>query len=209
MKCICYTHVDSKTGVPTTQAPAKNGPRSPVVAGLEFLFAEESRYPTDAPVFYGVCPDDSDISVPGVLGALTEDAYEFAKQDELSRRKIRLRRQVDAIRDVVFFSDVPYLFPGDEVVDAIQYRDDRDRQNIQDTIIEAMGRPGGDVMSFMPRGNVPKSMTAAQILDMQAVIDARRAAIYAAAWGKKAEIEQADSFDALRMVDLQAGWPGA
>lgn len=209
MKYIYYTHVDSKTNVPTTQAPAKNGPRSPSVANLEFLFAEESGYPTDAPVFYGVCPDDSDISVPGVLGTLTEDAYESVKRDELSRRKTRLRRQVDAIRDVVFFSDVTYLFPGDEVVGAIQHRDDRDRQNIQDIAIEAMGRSGEDVMSFMPRSNAHKSMTAAQILDMRAVLDARRVAIYLAAWTKKAEIEQADSFDALRMVDLQAGWPGA
>ena len=65
---IKYTQVDAQTRIPVTECPAFNGPDSPAVEGLEFGFALESQYPTPYPVFFGTCPDGTNIDIPGVQG---------------------------------------------------------------------------------------------------------------------------------------------
>lgn len=204
---IKYTYIDAKTSIPATQAPMRHGPKVPDVAGLVFGFALESQYPTEAPTFYGTVPEDADTNKPGVLATLTEDEYQQAYQAELDARKKIARRQVDAVRDTHLFRDIPYTFPGDEESDAIQLRDERDRQNIQDNMIGASNREPDALMHFMPLSNQVKAMTATQMLDMGAALKARGDAIYAAAWQKKAEVDAAETFDELKSIDLQADWP--
>lgn len=205
---IKYTYIDAKTNIPATLAPMRHGPKVPDVAGLVFGFAEESRYPTEAPTFYGQCPEDADTDKPGVLAVITEAEYQQALATELDARKAIARRQVDVIRDRhIFQPSIPYTFPGDTEPDGVQLRDERDRQNIQDNMIDAQNLAPETVMHFMPVSNNVKALTAAQMLEMGAFLKARGDAIYAAAWTKKSEVGAAATLEGLRAVDLNAGWP--
>ena len=207
MNYVSFTHVDAKTRIPVTQAPARHGPAFPAVEGLSFLFAEESMYPTSTPKFYGSCPDGSNTSIPGVLETMDDATLELRRAEELERRKHNLRRQIDAIRDTHLFRNIPYTFPGDTEPDAIQLRDERDRQNIQDNMIDAKNKAPGETMHFMPLSNQVKTLTAAQMLDMGAFLKNRGDTIYTAAWTKKGQVNAAETFDALKALDLQADWP--
>lgn len=94
-----YTYVDSATGLPVTQVPASGGPAMPRVAGLAFVFALESEYPTLTPTFFGTCPDDADTNVPGILAVLTEAEFIEAQSKEMEARKgILLRDMTDAVQ---------------------------------------------------------------------------------------------------------------
>ena len=207
MKIVKYTYIDSKTMIPVTEQPAGNGPKNPDIDGLEFLFAEESGYPTDVPVFYGQCPDSSDTDRPGVLAQLSQAELDAARDTELDRRKARARAEVDRARDRHLFTNIPYTFPGDTEPDAIQLRDERDRQNIQDNAIDAINKAPEATMYFMPLSNNLKTITAADMIAMGQFLKARGDAIYNAAWTKKGEVMAAATLEALRAIDLNAGWP--
>ena len=86
MRHIKFTYVDAVTGAPVSEAPALNGPVFPAVAGLEFVWARESRYPTAVPEFFGTCPDGSDIAVPGVIGEYIEADWLTMRDDEMRAR---------------------------------------------------------------------------------------------------------------------------
>lgn len=86
MKYLKFTYVDAVTGVSIAQAPAQNGPRFPAVTGLAFEWARESAYPTDVPQFFGVCPDDSAIDVPGVIHEFGQYDYDNMRADEFAAR---------------------------------------------------------------------------------------------------------------------------
>lgn len=90
MQHLYYTYVDAKTRVSCLEAPASNGPDNPAVPGLLFGFALESRYPTAHPIMYGTCPDDAETNLPGVLGVISEAAYQQALADELTARRSRI-----------------------------------------------------------------------------------------------------------------------
>lgn len=96
MRYLKYTHVDSVTGVPVTVSPSANGPAEPSVAGLKFVFALESQYPTDAPTLYGTAPDASDIAIAGVLGELTAAEFDSAQAAEMATRKVLADEQLVA-----------------------------------------------------------------------------------------------------------------
>ena len=86
MQYIKFTYVDSVTGTSVAKQPAANGPVFPPVAGLEFAWARESRYPTDVPEFFGTCPDDADTKVDGVLGVYLQADWETMRADEVWAR---------------------------------------------------------------------------------------------------------------------------
>lgn len=86
MKHIKFTYVDSITGTSVAKQPATNGPVFPAVAGLEYNWARESRYPTDVPEFFGTCPDDADTQVDGVLGVYLQADWETMRDDEMRAR---------------------------------------------------------------------------------------------------------------------------
>ena len=86
MQYIKFTYVDSVTGVSITKQPAANGPAFPAVTGLEYVWARESRYPTDVPEFFGTCPDDADTQVDGVLGVYLQADWETMYDDEMRAR---------------------------------------------------------------------------------------------------------------------------
>ena len=86
MKHIKFTYVDAITGISIASEPAQNGPVFPPVAGLEFVWARESRYPTDVPEFFGTCPEDADTQVDGVLGVYVQADWETMREDEMRAR---------------------------------------------------------------------------------------------------------------------------
>ena len=109
MKYLKFTYVDSITGVPVTESPAENGPKYPDVAGLEFVWARESQYPTPVPEFFGTCPDESDTNVPGVLGVIEESDWLQMQRDELRARipaSITMRQARLALLNAGLLDDV-------------------------------------------------------------------------------------------------------
>ena len=86
MQYLKFTYVDAVTGISIASEPAANGPVFPPVAGLEFAWARESRYPTDVPEFFGTCPDDADTQIDGVLGVYVQADWETMRDDEMRAR---------------------------------------------------------------------------------------------------------------------------
>lgn len=92
---IAITHIDAKTGVLCTIEPMQTGPSFPQVKGWVYEWADESTYPiacTDgvynvAPLFFGTCDDDADISVVGVVTTYTVEEYQALKTAEHQARK--------------------------------------------------------------------------------------------------------------------------
>ena len=86
MQYLKFTYVDAVTGISIASEPAANGPVFPPVAGLEFAWARESRYPTDVPEFFGTCPNDADTQIDGVLGVYVQADWEQMREDEMRAR---------------------------------------------------------------------------------------------------------------------------
>ena len=98
MKYLKFTYVDSVTGISIASHPAENGPVFPPVAGLEFAWARESRYPTDVPEFFGTCPDESDTQIDGVLGVYSQADWETMRVDEMRARGPQTQFEKDQAR---------------------------------------------------------------------------------------------------------------
>jgi hypothetical protein len=93
---IKITNIDFETKTLCTDAPMRTGPSLPDIKDFVFIFSNESTFPiplntdgsyTRLPLYYGICSEDSDISVNGVIGTLTEDEFNAIKVAEhLARR---------------------------------------------------------------------------------------------------------------------------
>lgn len=94
---ICVTHVDASTGVPCTEAPMRRGPSFPKVKGLRIEWANYTQWPTDTPYFYGVCDEDADVEVLGVIKILTEQQYNSMRQTETDNKAGQVRMQRDSL----------------------------------------------------------------------------------------------------------------
>jgi len=101
MKYIHFTHVDAETGISVASEPPLNGAIFPAVAGLQFDWARESRYPTAVPDLFGTCPDGSDHFINGVIGELSQGDYEQMRADEMEARKVKTVSMVQARQQLV------------------------------------------------------------------------------------------------------------
>lgn len=105
---ICVTHVDARTGIPCTVAPMGHGPAFPKVKGLQIVWANQTEWPTDKPLFYGTCDDDADVSIPGVIQAsIPEDRYLSMRETENGIKEMQVRNE----RDFRLRNDVDSLNP--------------------------------------------------------------------------------------------------
>lgn len=79
MKYIKYTYIDKTTGINVFTNFSTNDVILPNIEGLEFVWAKKSLYPTYTPEFFGICPDNSNTDIEGVLEVMTENAWNTAK----------------------------------------------------------------------------------------------------------------------------------
>lgn len=93
---ICITEVDAKTKIPCTVEPQRTGPSMPDIKGLRIEWANQSTWPVElrqdgaylrAPLYYGSCDDDADITIAGVLQVLTEEEFNSLRLAELEARR--------------------------------------------------------------------------------------------------------------------------
>lgn len=98
MKYLKYTYVDINTRVSVIEQPATNGPDFPTIKGLKFVFALESLWPTDSPIFLGTADDTANINISGVLGELTKVEFDATQTAEMADRAAIVRdRRMTAI----------------------------------------------------------------------------------------------------------------
>jgi len=90
MKYLKFTHVDAITGISVASEPARNGPSHPAVVGLQFVWARESKYPTNTPELFGTCPDSSATQIDGVLGLFVQADFESMQADEMNARAAKV-----------------------------------------------------------------------------------------------------------------------
>jgi hypothetical protein len=117
---IQLTDIDATTGILCTKAPMRTGPTLPNIKGFKFIFAKESIYPLDInpdgsysemPLYYGICDDDADITLTGVIKILSEIEFETDKYAEHQARK-PYPSWIGDIKTMSWYPPVPY--PQDE-----------------------------------------------------------------------------------------------
>jgi hypothetical protein len=93
---IAITQIDADTGIICTQEPMRTGPTYPNVKGCSIEFNNRSMWPIPttvtgayavAPLFFGTCDDDADITLPGVVATYTEEEYLSLQTTEHLARK--------------------------------------------------------------------------------------------------------------------------
>lgn len=137
MKYIKFTYVDSATGISGAKQPTASGPVFPPVAGLEFAWARESRYPTAVPEFFGTCPDDSNVQIDGVLGVYVQADWETMRDDEMRARnpvpqQVTMRQARLALLNAGLLDDVEVVIAaaGREAQLEWEYASMVDRSNL-------------------------------------------------------------------------------
>jgi hypothetical protein len=124
-------------------------------------------------------------------------------------KKKVLKNKINEIRySKIYMDSIPYTFPGDTEPDGIQMRDETDRQNIQDFVIDAANKDPEAVMYWMPISNSVKAMTAAQAVVMGQTLKARGDQIMAYSWQLKEQVDAAGTYEELQAIDIESGWPG-
>ena len=93
---ICITEIDAETKILCTSEPQRTGPSMPEVKGLQVKWYDKSTWPVElasdgtylrAPKYYGICDDDADITIAGVLQVLTAEEYNTLQSAELEARR--------------------------------------------------------------------------------------------------------------------------
>jgi hypothetical protein len=93
---ISITQVDADTGIICTAEPMRTGPSYPQIKNCQIVWCNKSTWPiattpegahTVAPLFFGTCDDDADISMPGVVATYTAEEYAALKTAEHQARK--------------------------------------------------------------------------------------------------------------------------
>ena len=143
MQYIKFTYVDAVTGISVASEPAANGPVFPPMAGLEFVWARESQYPTDVPEFFGTCPEDADTQVDGVLGVYLQADWETMRDDEMRARnpvpqQVTMRQARLALLRAKLLDDAEVVIAaaGREAMLEWEYSDVVERSNPIITLIQ-------------------------------------------------------------------------
>lgn len=94
---ICITHIDAVTKIPCNIAPMAHGPAFPDVKGLQLVWANETEWPTDYPLFYGTCDIDADTSLDGVVKVLSEEEYLRLRSTETELKSMQIKNHRDLL----------------------------------------------------------------------------------------------------------------
>lgn len=194
MRYLKYTYVDAVTGVSVADSPAKNGPVMPAVAGLQFVWARESRYPTLTPELFGTCPDTSDTAKPGVIAVMTEAEWLAARQRENADRRAMTAQQIAARRW--------QAETGGTTINGMTIDTGRDSQAlITGATVQAMLDPNYALRWKTPTGFV--DLTAEQIIGVATAVRAHVQACF----DREAELLDALDVGTFTPEMLEEGWP--
>ena len=205
MKYLCYTYVDAKTGIPCTQAPMRHGPANPPVHGLAFGFALESAYPTLTPLFYGVCPDEAEVAVLGVLAVLTQAQYQAAHNAEMDERRLKLHERRRARRTQAETAGFPFR----------ERRIDSDPDSVlritQATLVASQALLASQHFNvdWVCADDSLLNLDAAGMQAMQAALTAHGLACHNRSQALRAALDDARDSSGLAAVAaaIEAGWP--
>ena len=198
MRYLKYTYVDAVTGISSTDAPAANGPVSPLVVDLQFGFALESEYPTSTPVMFGTFLDGTPIDVPGVLSELTEAEYQAALDAELLARSVKTMAswasQIAARRFQVE--------TGGVTVEGVQINTERDSQSLlTGTAFAASIDPDYRIKWKAATGFV--DLTGEQVMGIASQVRA----FVQTCFNREAELLGAVADGSITAEMLEEGWP--
>ena len=93
---LCITQIDASTGIICTAEPMRTGPTYPQIKNCEIIWCNKSTWPISttpegahsrAPLFFGTCDDDANISIAGVVATYTAEEYQALKTAEHQARK--------------------------------------------------------------------------------------------------------------------------
>jgi hypothetical protein len=93
---LSITQIDANTGIICTSEPMRTGPSYPQIKNCDIVWCDKSTWPipttsegahTRAPLFFGTCDDDADLTVSGVVATYTAQEYQALKTAEHQARK--------------------------------------------------------------------------------------------------------------------------
>ena len=93
---LSITQIDADTGIVCTAEPMRTGPSYPQIKNCNIVWCDKSTWPipttaegahTRAPLFFGTCDDDADLTVSGVVATYTAEEYQALKTAEHQARK--------------------------------------------------------------------------------------------------------------------------
>lgn len=93
---LSITQIDADTKIICTAEPMRTGPSYPEIKNCNIVWCNKSIWPiattpegahTVAPLFFGTCDDDADVSVTGVVATYTQEEYAALKTAEHQARK--------------------------------------------------------------------------------------------------------------------------
>lgn len=93
---LSITQIDASTGIICTAEPMRTGPSYPQIKNCNIVWCDKSTWPitttaegahTRAPLFFGTCDDDADLTVAGVVATYTAEQYQALKTAEHQARK--------------------------------------------------------------------------------------------------------------------------
>jgi hypothetical protein len=93
---LSITQIDADTGIICTAEPMRTGPSFPQIKDWAVNWWNQSTWPiattpegahTVAPLFFGTCADDADLTVAGVVATYTAEEYQVLKTAEHEARK--------------------------------------------------------------------------------------------------------------------------
>ncbi|MBB4267738.1 hypothetical protein [Roseospira visakhapatnamensis] len=195
MRYLRYTYVDAVTGISATAGTPRDAPRPPDVAGLMYLWALETEYPTEAPTFYGRAPDDTDLTVPGVLAEVTVAECLAAGQREWRARATEaFRRSRDAGLDVETGGGPLHVETDDPALGQIRA--------LRDLLVDT-----GGTQAFVTRAGARVVADAAMMTTIHGAVAARWQALLAREAALYDAIDACTAPADLRAIDTAAGWP--
>jgi hypothetical protein len=137
-----------------------------------------------------------------------QSQYETYVANKLAEAKATKKAEINTVRySKIYMDSIPYTFPGDTEPDGIQMRDETDRQNIQDFVIDAANKDPDTVMYWMPVSNSVKAMKASEAVIMGQTLKARGDTIMSHSWNLKGQVDVAATIDDLNLIDIETGWP--
>lgn len=93
---ISITHIDADTGIICTAEPMRTGPSFPQIKNCSIYWDNRSTWPIDttpegayavAPLYFGTCDDDADLTVTGVVSTYNVEEYQALRTAEHLARK--------------------------------------------------------------------------------------------------------------------------